>query len=145
MEMLPKTAERIFVERILTQALRVIKISNQFAFAKLDQSDFDDLADGYVKEFMSDDPNRGEKILEEALSDFKLYAMRESNINLGSFNAICYSIKSRLSEHDRTNKIIGKEARHDRKAVAQKYISEIRENLKKAIKPLPYDKSWRVK
>lgn len=144
MEMLPKTAQRIYVEKILTEALRVIKLSNSAAFYSLDQDDFDYLAAGLEGQFMAKGIERGKKILDEAIAEFGFLAMRTGKVDVGEFNRLSYSIKSRFDEDDRTRKLIAPVNKGQSKKQPKEWFAEFREHLKNAIKPLPYDKNWRV-
>lgn len=144
MEMLPKTAERLFVEQMLAKALRVIKRTNPVAYSRLDQSDFDDLADGFCKMHMAKGLGRGKRVLEEAFSDFEFHVMQEPNVNIGTFSSMAYKAKARRDEDDRMEGLLNPKTKASSEEIRKFYMAQIRENLKNAIKPLPYDKNRRI-
>ncbi len=141
---LGKSKELIHAERVLIEVMRIVKISNSSSLFGISEEDVDYFIKNIARDYLQDDFEGGKKILDMAVTQLSSLAQKESGVNLGDFNRLCYATDAQIKDSERTQNLISPH-RTSKKDVSREKLAEIKLILKNAVKSLPYNKDVRVK
>jgi hypothetical protein len=124
-------------QKSVAQIYQSIKFHNPQSLLGITQQDIHDLT-------ASLESNYSPMIVEQAKNEM-IKSCSGKSFNLGVFLEKCQGAHRAQQNFDNTQKLIASsEMTEDKKALGKKHLAQIREMLKPAIKPLPYDKNFRV-
>lgn len=135
-------------EKILVEAFRITKLHNQKAMCNITNEDLQYLANNLVEEYLSSNLNEGVQLLKNCITEYNNKAKEDNKVEIGDFLRLCYSAKKRFDDEVSSRKLLTslspKGDKESAKSTSKEAIAEIRELLKTAIKPLPYNKDHKI-
>lgn len=132
--LIAKTEALIYAEKVMVEVMRITKLANPIAVKDITRDDFDYISKNLVRDYLSDDYEKGKKVLDAGVAQYFLQSQSNVNINVGHFSAACYGIKKQGEEVLRTQKMINKPTNAVGKALARENFTKMNDILREAVK-----------